>query len=230
MIIAIDGPAGSGKSTVARKLADKLNISYLDTGAMYRGITLMALEKKVDFNNSAELEKSAYETKIGFERENSTDYLILNGSRYLANGMLISDAIRSIEVTRNSRSVADNQTIRKLLVEQQQKIAQQAGALVTEGRDQATVVFPDAEFKFYLDARAEIRAKRRFEQMLAKGEKDLSYEQILSDQISRDNADKSRSEGALKVAEDALVVDSSEMDIEQVVNHLLNIVRCGQGN
>ncbi len=224
MIITIDGPAGSGKSTIARILADKLNISYLDTGAMYRGITLAAMESGVDFTSAEQIERCARETELSFDREDGVDHLVLNNSRKLADGRVVSEVIREVAVTNNSRAVADNPAVRAILVTQQQSIGEQVGSLVTEGRDQGTVVFPGAEYKIYLDAKAETRARRRFEQMRAKGDATVTYEQILSDQLKRDEADKARGTGGLKAAEDAVIVDTTEMDIDQVVEHLYKMV------
>ncbi len=224
LIIAIDGPAGSGKSTIAKMLAERLGISYLDTGAMYRGIALSALLKKIDLNDQKALTQMASETDLEFARVNHNNILLINGLKELPDGRTISEAIRSREVTQASRYVADNPDIRKMLVEQQKKIGHKCKLLVTEGRDQSTVVFPDADFKFYLDARPEVRARRRYEQMLTQGNISISYEDILSDQQKRDLADQNRLTGALRIADDAIVIDTSEMDISQVVSYLITVI------
>ncbi|MBN2063347.1 MAG: (d)CMP kinase, partial [Sedimentisphaerales bacterium] len=224
LIIAIDGPAGSGKSTVAKLLAESLGISYLDTGAMYRGIALSALQRNIDLNDKTALTQLASETELEFARVNHDNILLVNGMKELPDGRTISEAIRCREVTQASRYVADNPDIRAMLVEQQKKIGLKCRSLVTEGRDQATVVFPDADFKFYLDARPEVRARRRYDQMVSQGNVSLSYEQILSDQLKRDYADQNRDTGALRIADDAIVVDTSEMVISQVVSHLLSVI------
>ena len=224
MIIAIDGPAGSGKSTIAKELAKELGISYLDTGAMYRGITLAALEAGADFSNPDQLIEIAQNTALSFCNNNDQNTLLINGTDILADGQEINKAIRSQEVTDASKPIASNPVIREILVKHQQEIGKKLGSLVTEGRDQTTVVFPNAEFKFYLDARPEVRAKRRYEQMLQNGLK-VDYNEILDSQLKRDHADINRDTGALTKADDAIIVDTSEMNQEEVVSFLLEYIK-----
>ena len=224
MIVAIDGPAGSGKSTVARLLAQKLGIAYLDTGAMYRGLTLSALTKSIDLDDDKQVVDHAKRTSLLFRLVDGVDTLFINDEAILTDGRSINDAIREPDVTASTKTFACNSEVRALMVEQQKAIGETTGSLVTEGRDQATIVFPDAEYKFYLDASPEIRARRRFEQLQAKGETSLTYEQILDDQLKRDHSDKTRETGPLAIAKDAVVVDTSEMTIEEVVEHLYSVV------
>ena len=223
MIIAIDGPAGSGKSTIAKKLAQKLSSSYLDTGAMYRGVTLAAIEAKADFSQPEQLVKIAQNTILSFINKNGTNALLINGKDRLDNGQDVNHAIRSQQVTDASKPIASNPKIREILVKQQQVLGRNLKSLVTEGRDQTTVVFPNADFKFYLDANPEIRAKRRYEQMQQKGI-EADYNEILESQTLRDHADANRDTGALRIAPDAIIVDTSNMSIQEVIDFLHEII------
>ncbi len=219
MIVTIDGPAGSGKSTAAALLAEKLNIAYLDTGAMYRALTLAALEAGIDMDDEPALLELAGGCDISFKRNGQENAVLLNGNELLPDGRRITDEIRSSEVTEFSHKLASQASIRRLLVERQQLIAQQVGSLVTEGRDQGTAVFPQARCKFYLDGSSECRARRRYEQMIDLG-REANYERILADQKLRDRRDMERQVGPLKPAVDAEVIDTTEMDIDEVVECL----------
>ena len=212
MIITIDGPAGSGKSTVAAALARKLGIAYLDTGAMYRAITLCALEQNVDLEEPAPL--AALTRNCHIELTAHPD-----GARVSVNGRDITDAVRAPQVTAAAHHIAGVPAVRELLVSQQRQIADRAGALVTEGRDQGTIVFPDTPYKFYLDASPACRAQRRCEQLRRQG-READYDEILAAQQQRDLSDASRRTGPLKVPHDATVVDTTGMTIEQVVETL----------
>jgi len=218
MIITIDGPAGSGKSTIAAKLADKLGAVYLDTGAMYRAVTLAAMERNLPLDDAESLADMVKQVRIEFDCDGGNRKVLLDGHD-------VTGAIRQSEVTRNSHKLADLPAVRQVLVEQQRQIACQAtgGAkqrcLVTEGRDQGTVVFADAEYKFYLDATAQCRAKRRWEQLLEMGGAE-SYEDILAAQQKRDQRDMTRGVGALKKAPGAIVIDTTDMTLEQVVEEM----------
>ncbi|MBI9017209.1 MAG: (d)CMP kinase [Phycisphaerae bacterium] len=214
-IITIDGPAGSGKSTVAFLLAQNLQATYLDTGAMYRAITLACLRAEIDMDNAAAMLAIAENCQIDFEFHNDTNNVFLNGHD-------VTSEIRTAEVTAASAKVAGNDEIRRFLVGQQQLYAKDTAMLVTEGRDQGTLVFPDAQFKFYLDASAQCRAMRRYQQQK---NKELSYEEILDAQLQRDNRDANRKLGALKPAEDSRVIDTTEMSIGQVVQKLISIIQ-----
>ena len=211
-IITIDGPAGSGKSTVAARLAQKLGIAYLDTGAMYRAVTLAALQRGVPLDNGAELARMVSNCHIEITDQPNT-------CRVWLDGRDVTEAIRSSEVTDQSHNLARLTKVREQLVRQQQAIARKLGSLVTEGRDQGTVVFPQANFKFYLDATPECRAKRRWNQLQANGA-DVNYDKILAAQKLRDQRDQSRTIGPLKPAPDAHIIDTTDMTIEQVVETL----------
>jgi len=217
IIITIDGPAGAGKSTIAVRLAQRLSIAYLDTGAMYRAVTLAAIRKNVSLDDPAALEKLARELSIEFTRSDNRDCILIDR-------VDVTDAIRQPEVTTQAHKIASVTAVREVLVQQQRRIAQEHRHLVTEGRDQGSVVFTQAQFKFYLDASCQCRARRRYEQLQLQGI-EANYEKILADQRQRDQRDTSRRLGPLKIPDDAIVIDTTEMDIEQVVDTLYRHVK-----
>lgn len=212
MIIAIDGPAGAGKSTVTRKLADRLGFSFLDTGAMYRAVTWAAMDRDVSFSDQDALLGLAVSIHVAFEND-----------RVLVDGQDVSTLIRMPEVTRNVVHVADHVGVRQRLVELQRQIAS-TGNFVCEGRDQGTVAFPDAFCKIYLNASPQYRAIRRVEQMEAAG-KYVDYDQVIADQNRRDEQDLNRQVGRLMRAEDAIEVNTDNQSIADVVNELERIAR-----
>jgi len=212
LIITLDGPAGAGKSTVARRLADKLGLKFLDTGAMYRAFTWAALERAVDLRDSAALVRLIRGCLLDFDR-----------GRVMLDGWDITDEIRAERVTKNAVFLADPPAVREELVRLQREFGREGG-LVTEGRDQGTVVFPDADFKFYLDAAIDVRAQRRVEELKKRGEP-ATLKEISSGIADRDDRDRRRQVGALKVPEGAIIVDTSRMTIDEVVNELLERIR-----
>ena len=217
MIITIDGPAGSGKSTVAAALAKRLGIAYLDTGAMYRAVTLAAMQKQVSLDDPEMLETVLRDSRIELAKRNAPDRVWLNGRD-------VTEDIRSHEITENAYKIAGRPRLRELLVDQQRRIAEQAGSLVAEGRDQGTVVFPDARIKFFLDADPACRARRRWEQIKSAGA-DITCQEVLANQQRRDRRDRIRQNSPLQVPENDIVIDTTDMSIEQVVETLYQYVK-----
>ena len=211
MIITIDGPAGAGKSTVAKQLAATLGFDYLDTGAMYRAVALCGIRKNVDWDKPAELVAIAEQMQICVET-----------GRTFVDGEDVSDAVRSAEVTEKTRFAANNPAIRAIMVRWQQQVAEEKN-IVTEGRDQGTAVFPDAECKIYLTATPEERARRRMSEFEQRGEK-TDYGEILQQINSRDASDMAREVGPLCEPPDATRIVTNGMTIEQVVAKLVALV------
>ncbi|MHC4241489.1 MAG: (d)CMP kinase [Planctomycetota bacterium] len=217
MIITIDGPAGSGKSTAARLLAIKLSASFLDTGAMYRAVTLAAMQAGVNMSDEDELLSVVQTNKFEFSvRDDEMSVRI--------NGIDFTEQLRSPQVTANARHIASVPKAREKLVQMQRLFAAGQPKIVTEGRDQGTVAFPDADIKFYLVADSTVRAKRRQADLHTKGV-DQSLEQIQKAIEERDNSDRSRTVGPLKPADDAVIIDTTDLSIDAVVEKLLSCVK-----
>lgn len=217
LIITIDGPAASGKSTVAQLLAERLKASFLDTGAMYRAITLAAMQAGVAMSDEKKLLSILNRYRFRFEaREGEMAVYV--------NDIDMTEQIRKPEVTANVRYIASSPKMREKLVEMQRQFAVRQRKIVTEGRDQGTVVFPDADIKFYLTADKKERARRRQAQLQANG-CDESLQKIQKTIEDRDKSDQTRSVGPLKPANDAIIIDTTELNIEQVVEQLINHVR-----
>lgn len=213
MIITIDGPAGSGKSTTARKLAARLGIPYLDTGAMYRVVTLAALEDGVDLNDEQAITRVAARN----------DYQLDPGPTHIRvtlRGRDVTEAIRSMRVNDHTRFIAGSPGVRRLLIQKQREIGAQLGHLVTEGRDQGTAAFPDADMKFFLDASREKRAERRLHDLLADGE-DVSVDQVMANLDERDRTDSERPVAPLAVPEHSIRIDTSSLSIGEVLDTIL---------
>lgn len=221
LIITIDGPAASGKSTAARLLAERLGASFLDTGAMYRAVTLAAMQAGVDMNNEDEL--------LGILEGRRFEFAARQGKMTVSiDGLDVTEQIRRPDVTANSRYVASSEKIREKLVRMQRQFADNDVKIVTEGRDQGTVAFPDADVKFYLKADAAERAKRRLAELQNKGENG-NIEKIQMAIEERDRSDQNRAVGPLKPAGDAIIVDTTNLSIEEVVEKLSDYVRLRLG-
>jgi cytidylate kinase len=212
LVITIDGPAGSGKSTVAKALAKRLGYRYVDTGAFYRAFTLKAMRAGVDMENEALLSKLLQNTRIGLKNSEV-------GTRVLLDNEDVSEAIRTPEVTRNVHYVASRPVLRERLVEKQREAAEGV-SIVAEGRDTGTVVFPHAERKFYLDAQVEERARRRYLELL-KTTKEITYQDVLEELKERDERDTSREASPLKMGLDFIYLDTTGLTAEEVVEILL---------
>lgn len=217
MIITIDGPAGSGKSTAARKLAARLGIAYLDTGAMFRVVTLAALGQEIDLHDEEALTGVAgsgrYELDLGPTH-----------IRVTLDGRDVTEELRSMRVNDCTRYIAASPGVRRLLIEGQRRIARERGALVTEGRDQGSVAFPDADLKFYMDARVGKRAERRMHELIADGQ-DVTLEQVLDNVRERDRTDAARPVAPLRAPDGAVHIDSTDLSISEVVDLMLEHVR-----
>jgi len=211
MIVTIDGPAGAGKSSAARGLAKKLGFRFLDTGAMYRAVTLAAQRRHIDWNDAEALALIAAESKIE-----------LTDDRVFLDGEDVTDEIRSFEITTLTRHAADHPAVRRQMVQLQRQMAH-AHDVVTEGRDQATVVFPDAACKIYLTADERVRAQRRHRDLLARGEQ-VTLEEVLEKQRQRDRRDVERKFGGLEKTDDSLLVHTDGLSPEEVLERLEELV------
>jgi CMP/dCMP kinase len=207
-VVTIDGPAGAGKSSVARRLAGRLAWQFLDTGAMYRVVTLAALRSGADLASDQVLGELSADLEVSWQ-----------AGRILLGKEDVTAAIRAVEVTGASRFVADSPSVRRLLVQWQRAFAARADT-VTEGRDQGTIVFPDAFAKFFLTAAADERARRRLVDLHESGQP-VSFESVLEDLLIRDARDVARSIAPLKPADDAVLIDTTGLSIDQVVEQLV---------
>lgn len=217
MIVTIDGPAGSGKSTISKLLAKELGAAFLDTGAMYRAVTLAAIAEEVNLED----EDALVAVLEGKEFEFETNKGLME---VRINGIDATEGVRRPDVTANVKYIARSPWIRDRLVDMQRKFAEKHDKIVTEGRDQGTVAFPNADYKFYLIADVAERARRRHLELAAKGI-DLDLAQLKEDIRRRDESDTGRENGPLKMADDAIEIDSTNLDIEGVVNKLLEYIR-----
>ncbi len=225
MIITIDGTVGSGKSTAAAHLARRLGAGHLDTGAMYRALTLKALQHGLDLEDPKALTKMAASSTVELDGEpaiqgSTPPYGPAGGAqRVRLDGLDVTAAIRENRVSTHSHYVARTPGVREVLVAAQREFAATAGDVVAEGRDQGTVVFPDADVKFFLDADPEVRARRRQLELQERGQV-RSYRDVLREITERDRRDITRDVSPLKAADDAVVVDTTDMTIEEMVDAL----------
>ncbi len=218
MIIAIDGPSGAGKSTLGKMLAASLRLLYLDTGAMYRAVALAVLRREIDLEESDRVAAVAGDVRIE----------LLGGPnslRVLLDGEDVTSDIRTVQIARAASVVSTNSDVRHTMVQHQRKLGLSApNGCVLEGRDIGSVVFPFANFKFFLTATPEARARRRFEQDRDQG-REITYEQTLAEINERDLRDVSRQDSPLTIPENAVVIDTSELDLTEVFEKMLDVVR-----
>lgn len=213
--IAIDGPAGAGKSTIAKKLAEKMNYIYVDTGAMYRTIALFFLQKGVSGDDAGTIASMVDDIDIAITYEDGVQQLFLNGVN-------VTGQIRTAEVSRMASQTSAHGPVRKKLVELQRKIASENNVIM-DGRDIGTAVLPNAEVKIYLTASSRVRAERRYREFLEKGT-DMTLDEVEKEIIERDHQDMTRAISPLVQAEDAVLVDSSDMTLEEVIETIETIV------
>ena len=213
-IVAIDGPAGSGKGTIAQIIANKLNFTNIDTGAMYRCVALYLLENNIELNNESEIINNLEKININIDENEKKVYM---------NDKDVTDKIRKPDVSKVVSQVSSVKEVRLKLIDLQRKMASGKN-VVMEGRDITTVVFPNADIKIYLDARLDVRARRRYIEIVEKN-KDIKYEDVLNNIIIRDKNDKEKEFGALKVADDAMVIDTTYLNIEQVADKIISIIK-----
>ena len=209
MIIAMDGPAGTGKSTIASIIAKKLDITYLNSGSFYRALTMALLDAGVDLADQDKV--------VEFCRKQKLEY---NKSRLVLNGVDVEDHLHDDRVSKNVAQISAIVPIRHIVNDRMQEITKSLD-IVCEGRDMTTVVFPQAEYKFYLDASLDVQAQRRFDQ----GVSNMTLEEIKESIRKRDEIDRNKAEGALKIAEDAVYVDTSNLTIDMVCEIILNKIQ-----
>jgi CMP/dCMP kinase len=216
LTIAIDGPSGAGKSTVARFLAKRLGYVYIDTGAMYRSVALRVKEKGISPEDELALNQLASSLHITFITEGEQ-------TRVCCDGEDITSAIRSPEISRLASSISKQKGVREALVQMQREMGKEGG-IILEGRDIGTVVFPDADVKFYLDAKSDERVRRRYHEMVKKGVK-VDFKETQEELIQRDHNDMHRIHSPLKKANDALFIDSTHRSVEEVVEEMVHMVK-----
>lgn len=212
--VAIDGPAGAGKSTIAKKIAKKMQLIYVDTGAMYRAMALFLLRNHVSREDAAAIERTCEDAEIGICYEKGQQVVYLNGEN-------VNDLLRSEEVGKMASISSQIKSVRRKLVDLQRRLAETTDVIM-DGRDIGTCVLPDADVKIYLTASSRVRAQRRFDELQEKGIA-CNFDEIEKDIIERDRRDMTREESPLKKAEDAIEVDTSDMSIEQVIATIIRI-------
>ena len=216
MIVAIDGPSGAGKSSLTKLLAQRLGYIHIDTGAMFRSVALSAQRAGIASDDDAALEKLCRGLDIAFSRDGETVRVLLNGED-------VSGAIRNEEIGLLTSSISARKPVRDALLAMQRKMGE-SGGVILEGRDIGTVVFPDAEVKFFLSASAEERGRRRYLELAARGEQ-VTLEETIAKVVARDRQDEGREHAPLRQAEDAICIDSTTLSIEQVLELMERTVR-----
>lgn len=221
IIVTIDGPSGSGKGTVAKAVAKRLGLSYLDTGAMYRAVALSAFRKGIPFDDDEKLNELISGIRIGFREEGNS------GQRVFLNGEDVTDEIRVPHISRLSSDIATKGVVRLHLKRMQREIGKERN-IVAEGRDMGTYVFPDADFKFYIDAALDERARRRWLQLKESGI-EANFEEVKREIEIRDKQDKERTESPLHPASDAVIIDTTNLEVGEVVERIVKIIVVPRG-
>jgi len=216
LTIAIDGPSGAGKSTVAKSLAKRLDYVYIDTGAMYRSVALRAKEKGISPEDKLALSQLASSLRITFVTDGEQTHVLCDGKD-------VTEAIRTPEISRLASTISKQKELREVLVQMQREMGKEGGVIL-EGRDIGTVVFPDAEVKFYLDAVGEERVKRRYHEMIEKGIK-VDFKETQEELMQRDHHDMHRDHSPLKKAEDAMFIDTTHWSVKEVVAKMVRIIK-----
>ena len=219
IVIAIDGPAGAGKSTIGKQLSMRLGVPYFSTGALYRALAVKCLDLKLDARSQENAEYIASNTEIDVKYEGQNQYIILDG-------VDVSNRIYNPEVSDVASQISVHPVIRQKLVDLQRNLAERQ-SIIMDGRDIGSVVLPNADYKFYLDADVRVRAQRRYEELIGKG-KQVDYQNVLDEMIERDRRDKERETSPLIICEDAIVIDCSNLNIEQVVDKFVEIIEKGK--
>lgn len=210
--IAVDGPAGAGKSTIARRVAEVLNIEFIDTGAMYRALTLKVLKNNIDPQNTEKVIEILENTTIDF-----------NDNHIYLDNIMVDDEIRENKISKYVSYIAVIKEVREGMVKLQQKMAM-TKSIIMDGRDIGTVVLPNADYKFFITASVEERARRRYKELVEKGEKNISLGQIISEINKRDHIDSNRKISPLIIAEDAYLIDTTDKTIEECVDIIVSMV------
>ena len=219
IVIAIDGPAGAGKSTIGKELAKRLGVPYFSTGALYRALAVKCLNLNLDARSQENAEFIANNTELDVKYEGQNQYIILDGTD-------VSNRIYNPEVSDVASQISVHPVIRQKLVDLQRNLAERQ-SIIMDGRDIGSVVLPNADYKFYLDADVKVRAQRRYEELISKG-KQVDYQNVLDEMIERDRRDKERETSPLIICEDAIVIDCSNLNIEQVVDKFVEIIEEGK--
>lgn len=216
LIVAIDGPAGAGKSTVAKRVAKEMDYTYMDTGAMYRAFAWRVVKEGLDLKNEGELRKALRDTRIELAERDGRAQVLLNGSD-------VSEWIRTPELSQMASRVSTSKIVRERMVELQREMGSKGG-IVAEGRDIGTVVFPNAEVKIYLDASSQERARRRFEELRTRGDR-VDMAETREEMEERDRRDRERDVAPLRPADDAVVIDSTAVDVDSVVERIMGEIK-----
>lgn len=212
IVVAVDGPAGAGKSTISKRVAKILNLEYIDTGAMYRALTLKILRKGINPKDVTKIMEVMEETIIFFKN----NHIYLDGTK-------VDEEIRKNIVNKHVSEISKIGKVRKKMVDMQRKLSESTNVIM-DGRDIGTVVLPHANYKFFITASVEERARRRYKELLERGEKNISYDQVLSDIKERDRIDSTRQIAPLKKSPDALVIDTTNKTIDECVNQIIGII------